>query len=111
MVVLRPMSSGLRYDLVVDNGDGSFMRIQCKTGMLKDGAIFFRTYNADARRPHGVRYFGQVEAFGVFCPQTGDAFLVPATALETTGTARLRVSAARNGQLKRILLADRFRIQ
>jgi hypothetical protein len=109
--VLRPISAGLRYDLVVDNEDGTFMRIQCKTGILKDGAIFFRTYNADARRPNGVRYRGQVEAFGVLCPQTGAAYLVPMSALDTSGTARLLVTAPRNGQVKRILLADRFRIQ
>src|SRR5439155_27203798 len=63
--VLRPLSAGLRYDLAIDNGDGSITRVQCKTGILRNGVILFRTYNADGRRPHGVRYFGQVDAFGV----------------------------------------------
>jgi PD-(D/E)XK endonuclease len=52
--LLRPPSSGLRYDLAVDNGDGTIMRIQCKTGILRDGFVEFRASNADARRPNGV---------------------------------------------------------
>jgi hypothetical protein len=34
--VLRPLSAGLRYDLALDNGDGSITRIQCKTGILRN---------------------------------------------------------------------------
>jgi PD-(D/E)XK endonuclease len=68
--VLKPISNGLRYDLVIDNLDGSFTRVQCKTRMLKRGGtvLAFRAYNADARRPSGVSYQGQVDAFGVYCP-------------------------------------------
>src|SRR5919201_479867 len=108
--VLRPLSAGLRYDLAVDNGDGSITRIQCKTAIRRGDVILFRTYNADARRPQGVRYHGQVDAFGVFCPQTRQAFLVPLAALATMGTAYLRVTAPRNGQKKRILYAAAFEI-
>ena len=110
MNVLRPMSAGLRYDLAIDNGDGTIVRVQCKTGILRDGAIFFRTYNADGRRPRGVSYAGQVEAFGVYCPQTNGAYLVPLHALETNGTARLRIGAPRNGQAKGIKYAAEFEI-
>lgn len=35
--VLKPISNGLRYDLVIDDLDGSFTRVQCKTGILKRG--------------------------------------------------------------------------
>jgi PD-(D/E)XK endonuclease len=38
--VLKPVSNGLRHDLVIDNLDGTFNRIQCKTGVLKgNGAV------------------------------------------------------------------------
>jgi hypothetical protein len=106
--VLRPLSAGLRYDLAVDNHDGTLTRIQCKTGILKSGAVHFRAYNADARRPKGVPYRGQVEAFGVFCPQTGSVYLVPLSELASVSTARLRVDTARNGQVKGVLLAQDF---
>ena len=36
--VLRPLSSNERYDLVLDL-DGEFLRVQCKTGRLRNGAI------------------------------------------------------------------------
>ena len=108
--LLRPLSSGLRYDLAIDNGDGTIARIQCKTGILKDGAIFFRAYNADGRRPQGVVYRGQIEAFGVYCPQTCCAYLVPVEALDTLGTARLRLGPPRNGQVRRIKYAAAFEI-
>src|SRR5919197_2251329 len=96
--VLRPLSTGLRYDLALDNGDGSITRIQCKTAIRRGDVILFRTYNADARRPQGIRYHGQVDAFGVFCPQTRQVFLVPIAALTTMGTAYLRVAEPKYDQ-------------
>jgi len=110
--VLRPVSAGLRYDLVIDNRDGTFDRVQCKTGVLRRGAIVFRVANADRRRPSGVPYHGQIEAFGVFCEDTGEAYLVPMSAVAGTRTsARLRVVDAKNGQAKRIRSAVTFAIR
>jgi hypothetical protein len=70
--------------------------------------VHFRAYNADARRPNGVAYRGQVEAFGVFCPQTGSVYLVPIEALASISAAQLRVSGARNGQVRGVLNAGDF---
>src|SRR5216683_3962132 len=77
--VLRPVSNGLRYDVVVDNLDGTFTRIQCKTGTLKcdGGVVRFRPRSADARRPNGVPYHGQIDAFGVHCPQNQQVYFIP----------------------------------
>lgn len=109
--VLRPLSSSLRYDLAIDGLDGSIIRVQCKTGRLKDGQITFRACSADARRPNGVPYQGQIEAFGVFCPQTGRSYLIPMSAIGSRHTTvRLRVSPARNGQVRGIRYASEFEI-
>jgi PD-(D/E)XK nuclease superfamily protein len=54
MTVLRPLSAAVRYALVIDAGGGAFTRIQCKTGILRNGRILFRVCSADARRPLGV---------------------------------------------------------
>jgi hypothetical protein len=110
MRVLRPLFTGLRYDLAIDNGDGTLTRVQCKTGILRAGWIEFRTYNADARRPQGVPYWGQIEAFGVFCPQTARTYLVPIDAVTSACTARLRLKPARNGQEKRVRRARDFEV-
>ena len=110
-IVLRPLSGALRYDLAVDPGGGALQRIQCKTGKLRRGAIVFRVCSADGRRPRGIPYQGQVEAFGVYCPDTGRSYLVPMTAIDRgSSTARLRVEPARNGQSRRIRLAEDFAI-
>ena len=109
--ILRPLSGGLRYDLAIDNGDGTVMRVQCKTGNLKDGVIRFRVSNSDARRPRGVPYRGQIEAFGVYCPQNGRAYLIPMDAVVMNAqTAGLRLAPARNGQQRRVRFADSLQI-
>jgi hypothetical protein len=109
--VLRPLSTGLRYDLAIDNGDGTITRVQCKTGLLRNGFISFRVCNADARRPQGIPYQGQIEAFGVYCPQNGRTYLIPIDAVgANVSTARLRVDATRNGQQRGIRMAESFQI-
>jgi hypothetical protein len=109
--VLRPLSAGLRYDLAIDNGDGTVVRVQCKTGILRNGFITFRVCNADARRPQGIPYQGQIEAFGVYCPQNRRTYLVPIDAVGANiSTARLRLDATRNGQHRGIRLAESFQI-
>lgn len=108
--VLRPISAGLRYDLVIDHEDGTFTRVQCKTGVLRDGCVEFRLYVADARRPNGVDYRGQVEAFGVFAPEIGRSYLVPIRLLGER-EARLRLVPPRNGQTQGVRYAAAFEIR
>ena len=109
--ILRPLSARLRYDLAIDNGDGTVARVQCKTGIMKNGFIEFRTCIRDARRPGGVPYHGQIEAFGVFCPGNGRAYLVPISAVTTSSTARLRLTLARNEQSRSVRHAGVFEIR
>ena len=112
--VLKPISNGLRYDLVIDNLDGTFTRVQCKTGMLKRGGsvLAFRAYNADARRPNGVSYQGQVDAFGVYCPWDGRVFFVPMAAVgAVTSEVSLRLSPTRNGQQQGIRQAADYALE
>ena len=110
--VLRPLSAGLRYDLAIDGGDGTVVRVQCKTGVLKNGVISFRVCNADARRPRGVPYQGQIEAFGVYCPQNGRTYLIPMNAVvANSSTAKLRLEPARNGQKRGVRFAEVFEVR
>jgi len=105
------VSTGLRYDLAIDNGDGTVVRVQCKTGVLARGRIVFRVCSTDARRHQGVPYHGEVDAFGVFCPQTRATYLVPMSAVGSCATMGcLRVDRPKNGQSKRIRYAADFEI-
>lgn len=109
--VLRPMSSAARYDLVLDNEDGTFIRIQCKCGTLRNGRIEVRVYSVSGHTTKGKGYAGEVDAFGVYCPQTGDAYLVPMNAVSGCSTlVALRVDPAKNRQRRRTRSAEQFRI-
>lgn len=56
-----------------------------------------------------MTYEGQIEAFGVYCPDTHKCYLVPIT--EVGGRqANLRVSPSKNKQEKGIRWAKEFEI-
>ena len=109
--VLRPISASCRYDLLIDNDDGTFTRVQCKTGVLKAGSIIFRAYSVSGHTTAPMSYQGQIDAFGVHCPAIGTSYLVPIDSLtHARGMVSLRVSPARNGQVRRTRDAARFAI-
>ena len=97
--VLQPLSAASRYDLAIDNEDGTLTRIQCKTGVLRDGRIVFRVYSVSGHKSAGKPYQGQVDAFGVYCDGTRRTYLVPlAVVPEHRVMVCLRVWPSKNGQ-------------
>src|SRR5262245_7012178 len=97
--VLLPFGEGRRYDLVIEEDDGRFVLVQCKTGRIRQGAVRFLAYSLNllpgdqvSRRP----YLGEVEFFGVYCPANGKVYLVPVEDVPQT-EASLRLEPPRNG--------------
>ncbi len=115
--VLTPFGDNRRYDLVIEDAEDQFWRIQCKTGWVEnDGAyIAFKTassyYHTKAgRTSHGRRdYRGQVEYFAVYCPDTGKAYLVPVDHVGTAN-ANLRLLPTANKQEKNVRWAKDYEI-
>jgi hypothetical protein len=112
--VLEPLGDHSRYDLAIEEFDGSFQRIQCKTGRIIRGAIYFPTSSTVARSRTGKKtvrtpYRGQVELFGVFCPDNGKVYLVPADEVPVNA-AWLRLDPPRNKQKTRIRWAQPYEI-
>lgn len=97
--VLVPFGEGLRYDLVIEE-NGRFLRVQCKTGKLKAGIVVFRNYSTGYKNV-GHPYGKDVDAYGVYCPQTQQVYFVPASECAGTFTS-LRITKARNGQSARM---------
>jgi hypothetical protein len=99
--VLIPFGENTRYDLVIDDGE-KFSRVQCKTGRLRKGAVRFAVCSCYGHhlRPGDARrdYRGQVDYFGVYCPETTTVYLVPIEDLPVRSQAALRVEPTRNGQ-------------
>jgi hypothetical protein len=112
--ILVPLGEHQRYDLVIEEEDGRFLRVQCKNGRLLKGAIVFYSCSSDSRSVpgHCVRknYAGQVELFGVYCPDNGKCYLIPVA--EALGSCcSLRVDPPRNGQKTRIRWAKDYELR
>jgi hypothetical protein len=111
--VLVPFGENTRYDLVIDDGDG-LARVQCKTGRLRGGAVLFAVCSCYGHhmRPGESRrsYRGQVEFFGVHCPDTEMVYLVPIEDLDVRTSAALRVDPAKNAQRLKVRNAADYEI-
>ena len=107
-----PFGENTRYDLVVDDGD-RLLRVQCKTGRLHNGVVVFRTASSYAHHPNPKprqrHYQGQVDAFAVYCPRTGDVYLIPIEDVPREA-ASLRVDPPLNGQRKLVRFAADYEL-
>jgi|SRR5579875_21232 hypothetical protein len=108
--VLTPFGDNAWYDLPIEDADGNFWRIQCKTGWLADdgACIEFKTassyYHTRASRTtnHARKdYRGEVEYFAVYLPDMRKVYLVP---IDHVGTASafLRIVPTKNNQQKNV---------
>lgn len=115
VTILIPFGGGTgRYDLVIDD-NGKFYRVQCKTGRLQDdGAIVefksasssYHYYGGKGREWRG--YQGEIEYFGVYCPQIKKAYLVPVDVVRKSG--KLRLKETKNNQSKNVHWAQDYEI-
>lgn len=89
--------------------DGRFVRVQCKTGRLRDGVIRFNTVSTRSNRTDVLRrgYEGEVDAFAIWCPQNEMGYFVPVADL-TTGIGTLRVAPAANNQRRGVRWAEDY---
>ena len=109
--VLRPVPTACRYDLAIDNENGTLTRIQCKTGVLRDGRIVFRVYSVSGHKSAGKPYQGQVDAFGVYSEATRQTYLVPLAVIpQHRVMVCLRVLPSKNGQKVGVHMASDFLI-
>lgn len=46
--VWLPFGDSSRYDLLIEEADGRFLRVQCKTAPLVRGAVAFATASVDS---------------------------------------------------------------
>jgi hypothetical protein len=113
--VLKPFGDNLRYDLVIEDADGKFWRIQCKTGRSDGEYIEFKPtssyYHTRAgRTTNGHRpYHGQIDYFAVYCRETKGVYLIP---VEHTGRSQmnLRLLPTKNSQEKNVRWAKNYEL-
>ena len=111
--LLIPFGENTRYDLVVDL-DSRLVRVQCKTGRLRNGAVFFATCSAYGhhRNPQAHRrdYADEIDYFAIYCPETSGVYLIPIEDVPSKSSAALRVKPASNNQSRRVRLASRYAV-
>src|SRR5215218_9499892 len=100
--VLVPFGVNHRYDLALDLGD-RFLRVQCRTGRLRNGRILFNTESIRSNTRATVRrgYQGDVDLFLVYCPDTERVYALSVDELALS-EGSLRVEPTTNGQQKGI---------
>jgi hypothetical protein len=113
-VVLTPYGKNHRYDLVIEDADGQFWRIQCKTGWMDEEhtVITFATassYNHTAKQKGWRSYKGQIEYFAIYVEQLEKVYLVPADAVGNA-KAMLRLTPTKNKQEKNIRWAQDYEL-
>jgi hypothetical protein len=111
--LLLPFGENTRYDLVVDL-ESRLVRVQCKTGRLRNGAVVFATCSAYGHhqnpRTHRRGYSDEIDYFAVYCPETSGVYLIPIEHVPSKSSAALRVTPPLNGQARRVRLASRYEI-
>ncbi len=108
-IVLIPFGNNQRYDLVVDSGDGRFVRGQCKSAVYRDGAIVFAASSLNSITRKRKNYRGQIEVFWVYCAELDRIYEVPVDSV-CESHASLRVEPPKNGASKNIRWASDFEL-
>jgi hypothetical protein len=108
--ILLPFGVNQRYDLVLES-DGRFLRVQCKTGRLRNGAIRFRSMSVQSNMNRTLvrSYAGEVDFFAVYCPENTGVYLIPADEI-SPNINYLRVDPTRNNQSKHVRWARDYEL-
>jgi PD-(D/E)XK endonuclease len=104
-VFLPAFAAHDRIDLVYLDGVAA-IRVQCKTSRLVGDVLVFCTCSNTANVPR--TYDGEIDAFGVYSPDTGLVYLVPAAQNLPRRTCSLRLTATRNSQAAGVRWAEDF---
>jgi hypothetical protein len=110
--VLLPWSNGLRYDMVIDRGDGIFRRIQVKTAKMYDDNAYLR-FNVSATNGSShirTRYTSsQIDYFAVYCPENDKCYLVDVN-IVGINVMLLRLKLPKNNQYTNVRWARDYEL-
>ncbi len=112
-VVLTPYGGNQRYDLVIEDTDGQFWRVQCKTARIEDnGAVIkFDTanHNFALKNKQWRHYRGQCDYFAAYCEEINKVYLIPVDQVGTN-KANLRLTPTKNKQEKNVRWAKDYEL-
>jgi PD-(D/E)XK nuclease superfamily protein len=112
-VVLTPYGGNQRYDLVIEDADGQFWRVQCKTGRIDEGetVLKFNTSisNVTGKNRQPRNYRGQCDFFAVYNEKLNKVYLIPVDQVGIT-IASLRLVSSKNNQDKYLRWAKDYEL-
>jgi hypothetical protein len=91
---------------------GKLLRIQCKSGRLRKGAVMFsaKSVRANMNGVFSRNYIGEIDYFAVYCPDNRRVFIPPCD--ETTRSdVSLRLEPTANCQNRRIRWAADYALE
>ena len=106
--VLLPLGDYHRYDFVIDD-NSNFIRVQCKTGRIRNDVLLFKTCSQHCRTHKHKGYKNEIDYLGVYCPELDKCYLVPVDSVPET-EASLRLNIPKNKQQKDIKWAKDYEI-
>jgi hypothetical protein len=106
-LVALPFGSGAPYDVMVDLGH-RVLKIQVKTGRLRNGCVLFPTQRLVGHRGIQRRKYrpDEFDLFAVYCPDNKEIYVLPLLSELTEG--RLRTCETRNKQKQHVRWAEEF---
>jgi hypothetical protein len=108
--VLVPFGDGLAFDLAaVMPNDGSIVRIQVKSGRIRNGCVRFNTCGSD----HGAGrqdYRGRADALAVHVNESGAVYMIAVDDCPAY-TCQLGLGSPRNNQHIGVRLAENYSLQ
>ncbi|HEV2654742.1 MAG TPA: group I intron-associated PD-(D/E)XK endonuclease [Ktedonobacteraceae bacterium] len=113
--ILTPFGDNRRYDLVIEDADGRFWRIQCKTGrsngeyiQFTPASLYYHTHAG--RTTHGSKnYKDQIDYFAVYCPENREVYLIP-VAHAGVSQMNLRLVPTKNKQEQGVKWAEDYEL-
>lgn len=104
--VLIPWGEDNRYDLVTEK-NGVFKRIQVKYATSGDGIVEVRMRSCNN---HKVIHYSKndVDVIAVYAPEYNKVYFVPLVGIANRSVCKLRLRPAKNKQIKRVVMADRY---
>jgi len=112
LTVLRPLSEGRRYDLVIDL-EPELLRVQCKLARRRAGvlSVGLRTNRYTPRGYVWTSYTAaEVDAIAAYSPELHRGFLVPIGEASGRRGIHLRLDPTRNNQAQGIKWARDYEL-
>jgi len=109
-LVSKPLGDSHRYDLIIDDGE-RLARVQVKTGRLHAGVVKFNCSSSHSHRGGSASraYHGEIEFLAVYCPETGETYLLPEGEIGNT-KMHIRITPTTNQQRKNIHWAQTYKL-